>query len=211
LKRARTELIAAIKDGKSLAGIEGILTQDLQEMSDVQIERFSRTKHTEVLNRGRLEYFKDSEVVSGYQYSAILDDVTSDICSGLDGKKFKDGDEPVPPMHFNCRSVLIPITKYEEFKPSDTARGMPIDDFIEENKGQGFAKFDTKEQEKITRLEVDSPGVDFDMQVLDDGLTQRYTYSHSGKAFLEVDVSFEDKTRKVQKSIKRRRLDESRV
>lgn len=41
----------------------------------------------------------------------------------------------------NCRSVLIPITKYEEFEPSETVGKTDIQDFIEENKGDGFSKY----------------------------------------------------------------------
>lgn len=139
LKRVRTELIAAIKDGKSLAVVEDVLDRDLKKMSQVQIERFARTKHTEVLNTARVEFFQDSGVVAGYQYSAILDDVTTDICGALNGKKFTAGDEPIPPLHFNCRSLLIPITKYEEFKPTESIRGESPGKFIEDNKGEGFA------------------------------------------------------------------------
>lgn len=39
----------------------------------------------------------------------------------------------------NCRSTLIPITKYEEFKPTESIRGQTVDKFIEENKGAGFS------------------------------------------------------------------------
>ena len=139
LKRVRTELVAAIKDGKALATVEDILDRELNKMSQVQIDRFARTKHTEVLNTARVEFFQESGVVAGYQYSAILDDATTDICGALHGKKFNAGDEPIPPLHFNCRSVLVPITKYEEFKPTESIRGMAPGAFIEENKGEGFS------------------------------------------------------------------------
>ena len=39
----------------------------------------------------------------------------------------------------NCRSTLIPITKYEKYKPTETIRGQDPQTFIEENKGDGFA------------------------------------------------------------------------
>lgn len=139
LKKTRTELIAAIKDGRTLSSVADILDRDLKKLSQVQIERFARTKHTEVLNTARVEFFQDSGVVAGYQYSAILDDVTTDICGALNGKKFTAGDEPIPPLHFNCRSLLIPITKYEEFKPTESIRGESPGKFIEDNKGEGFA------------------------------------------------------------------------
>ncbi len=139
LERVRMALIAAIKDGTSLNTVLGVLSDDLEQLSSVQIERFARTKHTEVMNNARVEFFDSTGVVSAYQYSAILDDRTSDICAGLDGKIFKAGDEPIPPMHFNCRSVLIPITKYEEYETDDKVKGQNIDDFIDENKGTGFS------------------------------------------------------------------------
>jgi len=147
LKRVKSELVSAIKDGRPLSSVLDILSDDLQKLSDVQLERYARTKHTEVMNNARVEYFDSTEVVVAYQYSAALDDRTSDICSGLHGKIFEKGSEPIPPMHFNCRSLLIPITKYEEYKPTETIRGQSVSDFIEENKGKGFS---TKwQQQKI--------------------------------------------------------------
>jgi SPP1 gp7 family putative phage head morphogenesis protein len=139
LKRARLELIAAIKDGRPLSSVLDILDEDGKKLAQESLERYARTKHTEVMNRGRHEFFESSGVVSGYQYSAIMDDRTSEICRGLHGKKFKAGDEPIPPMHFNCRSLLIPITKFEEFEPSETVGKVPINDFIDENVGTGFS------------------------------------------------------------------------
>lgn len=138
-KKTRVDLAAAIKDGKPLSTIVDVLDNDGKKLSEVALERYARTKHTEVLNRGRHEYFQDSGVVAAYQYSAILDDRTSDICAGLDGKIFESGSEPVPPLHFNCRSVLVPITKYEEFTPDEKVGKQDIQDFIEENKGDGFS------------------------------------------------------------------------
>jgi SPP1 gp7 family putative phage head morphogenesis protein len=139
LKSVRTELIAAIKDGKSVSAVLDDLDENLGGLSDTQIERFARTKHTEVMNNARVEFFDSTGVVAAYQYSAVLDDATSEICRGLHGKIFVAGDEPIPPMHFNCRSILVPITKYEDFKPTESIQGQSVDDFIEENKGTGFS------------------------------------------------------------------------
>lgn len=139
-KATRITLMEAIRDGKPLSAVIDMLEQDGIEESNVSLERFSRTKITDVMNRGRLEFFNESGVVAAYQYSAILDDRTTDICAGLDGKIFQAGTEPVPPMHFNCRSLLIPITKYEDFEVDDKVGKKSIQEFIEDNKGDGFAK-----------------------------------------------------------------------
>ena len=49
--------------------------------------------------------------ITGYVFSAIMDNYTTDICMELDGKAFAADDPslPQPPLHFNCRSQLIPI------------------------------------------------------------------------------------------------------
>jgi len=148
-KRVRQTLIAAIKDGRPLSDVtEEILQTITGESNKTRIERFARTKHTEIYNKGRLEYFKDSGVVAAYQYSAILDDRTSDICADLDGKIFSDGSEPVPPLHFYCRSTLVPITKYEDFTPDRTVETtdengndikQDINAYIRDNIGDGFS------------------------------------------------------------------------
>lgn len=139
-KATRLKLVEAIKDGKPLSEVTGILDDEGIPLAEESLERYSRTKITEVMNRGRLESFEESGVVAAYQYSAILDDRTSDICEGLHGLIFQAGTEPIPPMHFNCRSLLIPITKYEEFEADKSVDGMSIDKFIDKNKGEGFSK-----------------------------------------------------------------------
>lgn len=137
-KDARIEMINAIKEGKPLSEVVDVVETGIKNKSLVSLERYSRTKTTEVMNQARKAFFEDSGVVSGYQYSAVMDAATTDICQGLHGKKFKKGTEPTPPMHFNCRSVLIPITIYEEFKPDTKVGKTNINDFINKNAGKGF-------------------------------------------------------------------------
>jgi len=116
-----------------------ILDIDGKKLSEVQLERYARTKHTEVMNRGRVKAFEESGVVDAYQFSAIMDGSTTFICSNLHNKIFVKGTEPIGPLHFNCRSTLIPITKYEKFKPTRSIKGQDPQDFINENIGEGFS------------------------------------------------------------------------
>ena len=139
-KEARVAAVAAIKDGLPVSAVAQAIEDKSKNASQVAMDRYARTKMTEALNKGRVAFFNESGMVSGYQYSAIMDDRVTEICRGLHGKKFKKGTEPIPPMHFNCRSVLIPITKFEEFEPDSKVGKKPIDDFIEEKKGVGFPK-----------------------------------------------------------------------
>jgi SPP1 gp7 family putative phage head morphogenesis protein len=133
-KKTKQELIAAIKDGKPLSEVISVMSNAGRDLSDVALERYARTKTTEVFNRGRMEYFNSTGVVEAYQYSAILDDRTSDICGNLHGLTFPKEEAPVPPLHFNCRSVLIPITRFEEWSQDKvTNGGQNVDKFLEKN------------------------------------------------------------------------------
>lgn len=138
--KAQVEMRNAIKDGRPLSSVVDLLTEEGMVDSEASLERFSRTKTTEFMNYARVDYFTETGVVSGYQYSAILDGRTSPICKGLHGKLFTDKKAPIPPMHFNCRSLLVPITVYEKFEPTETVKGLPVDTFIKENIGKGFSE-----------------------------------------------------------------------
>lgn len=171
-QQAAILLRQAIKDGTPLSAVIEQLNEELTDLGETSIERYSRTKTTEVFNRGRLKFFEDSGIVAAYQYSAIMDDRTSDVCFGLDGNIFAAGTQPVPPMHFNCRSLLIPITKFEEFEVDTEIDGVPIGKFIEDNKGKGFSTFQKRNDltTAIVACEFDgSPG---------------FKWGHDGKCFL---------------------------
>jgi SPP1 gp7 family putative phage head morphogenesis protein len=82
-----------------------------------RLETLVRTNLNQVFNMGRRQFFESPEVsgyVLGYQYSAILDPRTTEICRWLDGKTYPITSEKLelltPPVHWNCRSILVPIT-----------------------------------------------------------------------------------------------------
>jgi len=82
-------------------------------------DRIVRTETQRVLNEGQ----KESYMTNGYtqyQYSAELDERTSEICEELDGKIFSFAEASVgvnfPPMHPNCRSTILPVLDEELFK-----------------------------------------------------------------------------------------------
>ena len=76
-----------------------------------------RTNTFEALNEARYDEFTDpalADFVLALEYSAILDDRTTEICTELDGSVWADDspnwDTYRPPNHYNCRSVLVPVT-----------------------------------------------------------------------------------------------------
>jgi SPP1 gp7 family putative phage head morphogenesis protein len=88
---------------------------------DRRIEVIARTEGTKIANRRRLEEFGQSKIVQGVEFLAVLDNRTTQICSKRHREQFKLGTIELamntPPLHFNCRSILSPITIFEEFKP----------------------------------------------------------------------------------------------
>lgn len=71
----------------------------------------------EALNEARFNVFTDPALdgfVEALQYSAILDSRTTDICRHMHGRIYPASstvwDTYRPPNHFNCRSLLIPVT-----------------------------------------------------------------------------------------------------
>ena len=77
-----------------------------------------RTTNSEAFNEARDAFFKSPEnkgFVLAYEYSAILDDRTTEICKALDGRIRRDFANYAPPNHFNCRSLLIPITAIDDW------------------------------------------------------------------------------------------------
>ena len=63
-------------------------------------------------NMARNEIYKaNSDVIKGVQWVSTLDNRTSAVCRGRDGKVYPIDRGPRPPAHVHCRSATIPITK----------------------------------------------------------------------------------------------------
>ncbi len=91
---------------------------------DARIRTVIRTSSWDAINEARHSYFTDPDLdgfVIAYEYSSILDDRTTQICSHLDAEN--RGDHSLswyatnpqfrPPNHYNCRSLLIPVTEID--------------------------------------------------------------------------------------------------
>ena len=74
-------------------------------------------------------YSANQDITKKYEYVATLDARTTALCGSLDGKKFKYGEGPEPPQHFNCRSTTVPIIddddlrrRFPDTRPSEVGR-----------------------------------------------------------------------------------------
>jgi SPP1 gp7 family putative phage head morphogenesis protein len=78
----------------------------------------ARMESVTVANQQRLEVFKKSSIIKGVQFLAVMDKRTTQICISRHKMvlKLDDSNLPnfTPPCHFNCRSLLSPVTIFEE-------------------------------------------------------------------------------------------------
>lgn len=84
-----------------------------------------RTSLTEAFNEGRRTFFEDDDLdgyVEAYQYSAIIDGRTTEFCRTANGRIWPVDSELwkkyVPPNHFNCRSLMIPVVQGDQWTAS---------------------------------------------------------------------------------------------
>jgi len=149
LNKVKSNLFEGIREGRSVADIVRMIDETLRGYDIVfeayRIERNVRTNVSRAYNESRKQQYQDlSDEIVAYQFSAIMDGRTSRLCRSLDEKIFKptEIDRYNPPLHFSCRSLLVPIFHDEEFTGYDS---MPetVDD------GSGFLILKDEYDKKI--------------------------------------------------------------
>lgn len=89
----------------SLRGRDGVT-----EITRRQAEAITRTAVNAIGNGAKRAFYDaNADLFDGELYVATLDERTTRICSSLDGQRFPVGEGPLPPLHFNCRSLRVPI------------------------------------------------------------------------------------------------------
>jgi SPP1 gp7 family putative phage head morphogenesis protein len=85
-----------------------------QSAATRQATALVRTAVNQIASKAHLEtYRQHDDVTKEYEYVATLDDRVTMRCASLDGKRFKYGEGPMPPQHWNCRSTIVPIVDWE--------------------------------------------------------------------------------------------------
>lgn len=88
-----------------LAGVDG-----MTEITRRQAAAITRTAVNHVANHARAAFFAENrDIFEEEQYVATLDSRTTPVCRANDGKRFKIGKGPQPPLHFSCRSLRVPV------------------------------------------------------------------------------------------------------
>ena len=89
-------------------------TVNITENQATTLVRTAITRSTNAAQASVMD--ANADLLNGYQYVAILDARTSEICSYHDGRIYPISDKQhVPPLHWNCRSTIVPLPKsYDE-------------------------------------------------------------------------------------------------
>lgn len=86
-----------------LKGADGVT-----EISRRQVQAIVRTAIQHVANSARDEFLKENaDIFELEQFVATLDSRTTPVCRANDGKRFKVGRGPKPPLHIACRSLRV--------------------------------------------------------------------------------------------------------
>ena len=104
---------------ESKTAILAAVLVSLDKIKKRQNEIFARTANTGMFNQGTVTTFNHfKKDISLYQYSAVLDDRTTNICLSLDGRVTNSlKGMPIPPIHANCRSRIVAISKDQTEQP----------------------------------------------------------------------------------------------
>ena len=125
LNHVKPIVMDGIEDGLSVKDMAKQSREALKGYTSAtphRIETSVRTLSSKAFNEGRDREFRElSDFIQGFQFSAIMDGRTSDICTQLDEKVFPpdEADYYKPPLHFNCRSLLVPVFIDEEMGEFD--------------------------------------------------------------------------------------------
>lgn len=135
------KIVSRVVGTDAAKGSDGIT-----EMTRNQVRTVTRTAVQFVANSSRDAWFElNKDVISGELYVATLDSRTTPVCRALDGKVFKLGQGPRPPIHFNCRSLRVPAIDGgrlgdRPFKP--TTEKMLVKEYAEKNDLDGVKSRD---------------------------------------------------------------------
>ena len=114
----KDRLAVAVATGQSIEKTSREI-RDRFGVAGYYAKRLIRTETNYFHNRGEIEAYKNLGFEK-FTFLATLDNRTSEICAGMDGKTFDisraESGVNVPPLHPNCRSTIIPAFKGYEPK-----------------------------------------------------------------------------------------------
>lgn len=128
-----TQVTRRVMGSPSLKRKDGVVRKAFHDLESVIL-----TATNGIQNEAKAQlYAENADILDKEQYAATLDARTTLECAVNDGKLFKLGEGPKPPLHFRCRSLRIPYINPDNlgnrgFDP--TTEKMLVKEFAEQNK-----------------------------------------------------------------------------
>ena len=113
-KRLESVIRKGIADGSSVDEIAlAVRKGNVFNITRAQSKALVITSITSVTAQTDHAVYKANEKsLQGWQYVAVLDSRTSELCAHRDGTVYDVGDViHLPPAHYNCRSTTVPVVK----------------------------------------------------------------------------------------------------
>lgn len=121
---------AAFGSGWTRKELVDKLAEQAAGVAENDLSTIVRTHGTDVYNVARQRVGDEADNVIGFEFSAILDDRTTEICNAIDGLQLKASDPDVnrlrPPLHYNCRTIITYILQGETVKTDERKRAQVL-------------------------------------------------------------------------------------
>ncbi len=185
--------------------------RDEEQLAPYRLETIVRTNTTTAYNHGRLTQFLDPEIirfVKGIRYSAILDTRTTEVCRFLDGLVFKPTDPNLesllPPNHYNCRSLVVPIVAGEKVDASEfitpeqigKARGLADAKFLTQTP-EAWRAYSECDEEPPVASQVESLATS--VKALVEGLAARFRRGRTAEVRVKHEADGSVTVKRIQK------------
>lgn len=112
---AKFNLDRAIRIGIATGETNGQIAARVREATNFSRDSamgLTRTAVQHAAHIGRdAMYEANADLIKGVQWVATLDTRTCKRCGPIDGKVYKLGEGPRPPLHINCRCTTVPVLK----------------------------------------------------------------------------------------------------
>lgn len=98
-----TQVIRGTRANNFRDGLTNLQTRQAQAVIRTAVQHVSATARLQT-------WEQNSDIIVGYKWRSTLDGRTTQVCRSLDGREFKIGKGPMPPIHVNCRSTFSYVT-----------------------------------------------------------------------------------------------------
>jgi len=118
-------IVNGLETGATNQQVMDALERVFPSFSKPRLENIARTESIAAYNQGKMVAYRANPYAEAVQFAAILDTRTTKICQERDGLIMRLDDERMqantPPLHFQCRSTLVPLDKWdmEDLQASD--------------------------------------------------------------------------------------------